>query len=198
MTEIYVPESPPVMETEDGRRLAEYLSRQFLNIRSEFDFPKVGRAGLGLSVATPSTTLVTQTPAKITGFDSAIAPELSAEANLANSTISLLTPGLWYLSVKGVVNIVAHTANYARGIVVELYNETTSQTYKVIDYAAIARYEDLVDYTISIPLFVSLDVVGHDLALYFYATTTNSIQLTQIQILDFRFILFDSLLISTP
>lgn len=184
------------MSTEDGRILAEYLARQFTNIRNEFDYPKVGRVGLGLENPIATTTLLTQTPIKVTGFDQKISPELSGEADITNSTIKLLRSGIWLLSVKGIATIVAHTANFTRGFAVELYNETLNQTYKVIDYSSIARYDETIDYTIAMPLFVPIDVLGNEMALYAYSTTTNDIQFTQLQILDFRFILMDTLLFS--
>lgn len=37
MTELFVPEYPPILESDEGRKMAEYVHRQFTTIRDEFD-----------------------------------------------------------------------------------------------------------------------------------------------------------------
>ncbi len=195
MTEIFVPENPPVMETEDGRKLAEYLYRQLLNVQYEFDTPKVGRGGLTLSNPVADSTVITQTPIKITGFDTQVLPQLYIESDVTESIVRILKTGLWFLAVKGIAGIVSHTSNITKGFIVELYNETKSQTYKVVDYGSISRYANTLDYTISIPVYVPVSVLGDNFAVYIYTTDANSITLTSINILDFDFVLLDDLLV---
>jgi hypothetical protein len=185
----YEPENPTSDIGDDAQRwlFAEFerISEEIILLRQE----NAGRAGLLLSAPVADTALITQTPTKITGYDSIMSPQRFASANLANSTIRIATEGLWFIAIKAIVRIVAHTGNYSRGVVMELYNETKAQTYKVVDYSAIARYEDLVDFTISIPVYMPDSIIGDELAVYVYSTTTNSIQLTQLEILEFELIL---------
>lgn len=196
MTEIFVPENPPLMETEDGRRMSEYIYRQLLNIRNEFDVPKVGRGGLTLTAPVVSSFLITQTPQKVTAFDAQILPALFVESDVTNGVIRILKTGLWYLAVKGIAQIVPHTSQTTRGYAIELYNETKAQTYKIIDFSSVSRHENITDYTISFPLYIPVSVLGDDFALYIYAVSTSAdIQLTSLEILEFDFVLLDDLLV---
>lgn len=192
MTEFYVPEDPPISDSDEGRRLTEYIARMFRDIRTEFETPTVGRAGLTLETTTPNTTLLTSTPTKIAAFDAQLLPELFAESHLANATVRIDRVGLWFIAVKGVASIVAHTNNSTRGILVELYNETKAQRYKIIDYASIARYATIVDYDIALPVYLGEDVIGDELAIYASATAAN-VQFTSIDMLLYEFVLLDNL-----
>lgn len=182
----YEPENP----TPDlGFDAQAWLARELERISSEFNVVRVesiGRAGLLLSASTPDTTLITQTPTKITGYDSIVEPSKNAEANLTNSTIRVLSPGLWLVMFSAVIRITPHSSNTSRGVIAQLYNDTTSVTYKVLSYSPIARYQDIVSFTISIGVNITEDVLGDEFALFAASTTTASIQITQLEILEFE------------
>lgn len=182
----YEPENP---SSDIGDDAQAWLSREHQAIQDEFNQLVAGRAGLLLDTPVADSTLLTQTPVKITGFDNILQPEILASANLSNSTLTINVPGLWFIAIKAIANIVSHTANYTRGVVMELYNETQAVTYKIVDYSDVARYATLVDFTISIPVYIPPSIVGDELAIYAYATTTNSVQLTGLQILEFEVVL---------
>ena len=184
----YTPENP---SSDLGDDAQAWLAREFNAIQTEFLQTTVGRGGLLLSAPVPSTLTLTQTPTPITAYDKKLSPELYAEASIANSTVKLNSLGLWFLAVKGVARVVASSANNSRGIIVELYNNTKSQTYQVIDYAQIAKWQDIVSYTIALPLYVPLDVLGDELILRAYTPNTNSVTFTSIEILYFEFVLLD-------
>lgn len=189
MTKIFVPEDPPLQDSEEGRALNEYIARQHRSIEAEFNTLEVGRAGLDIIAPISSTTLLTQTPQKITGYDAQLLPEVRARSNLANSTIIFNASGLWTIAFAVVANIVAHNANYARGAVVQLYNETDAVSYKILDFASVARYQDLIKFSISYPVYVTPDILGKEIAIYAYTTTANSIQFTGVQLLEYTVIL---------
>jgi len=184
----YQPENP---SSDLGFYAQAWLAREFQAIKDNLDQLKVGRTGLTRETPIASTALITGTPAKISAFDSQLLPEFDGESNLANATLKVARPGLWFIAVKGVVSIVAHTSNNTRGLLVELYNETKAIRYKVIDFASIARYATIVDYDMAIPVFISQDLVGDDLAIYVSSTTTSSVQITSVDLLLFEFVLLD-------
>lgn len=186
----YTPEIPT---SDIGDDAQAWLAREFTAIQDEFLQTTVGRTGLILTNPAPSTLTLTQTPVPVTAYDAKLEPELFGEASLTNSTIKLNALGLWFLSVKGVARVVASSANQSRGLIVELYNNTKSQVYKVIDYAQLAKWQDIVSYTIPLPVYITSDVLGDELILRAYTPNANTVTFTSIEILYFQFILLDKI-----
>jgi len=182
----YEPENPTSDIGDDAQR---WLFDEFTRISGTFAALEPGRTGLELTVPTANTSTLTQTPLKIEAYDAQILPEVKGESSLANSTIIIAQSGLWLVVFSVVADIVQHTANYTRGAVAQLRNETDDISYKILDITTVARYQDFMKFSISLPVYISGDVIGKELAMYTYATTANSIVFTDIQLLEFEMVL---------
>lgn len=104
----YVFENPPLIQTEEGRIITEYLARQFSLLRDSIEstqesvisnFVLAGYGGLGLTTARLGSNigLAWQT---ITGYDeTTVTTPRFVEQDLANSGLVLNIEGVWLISV---------------------------------------------------------------------------------------------------
>lgn len=182
----YEPENPT---SDIGDDAQAWLAREHFEIQNTFNQLGIGRAGLDIDAPITSTVVLTQTPQKVTGYDKQLLPELKATSDLANSTIQFHVTGLWTVAFSVVANITPHNGNYIRGAVAQLHNETDNLAYKILDFSSVARYQDLIKFSISYPVYVNSDNVGKDMSMRAYTTNTNNITFTGVQLLEFVVIL---------
>ena len=185
MTEIYVPESPPIMQTDDGRVMAEYLGRQFLAISAFLKSTYAGHAGLYLSAPATALTSITPIPQKIVGFDAQQTGETGALSIIANSTIQFLETGIWIVGLQAKFDVASSSANTTREIEVQFYDETNTTALDVIASGSIARYGAVCTINGVIMAEVRENITEHEFALYVYSPSGDTITITQTDVLDF-------------
>lgn len=185
MTEFFVPESPPLMQTQDGRILAEYLNRQMLSISSFLKATYAGHAGLYLETSFVASINITAIPSKITGFDSQQSGETGALSILANDTIQFLETGVWVVGIQIVAEVTPSTANSAREVAIQFYDETDAVALDVIANSSIPRYGESL--TLSGVIMVDIKDTGlnHEFSLYAYSPSGDTIAVEAVSVMDY-------------
>lgn len=185
MTDIFVPEVPPLMQSPDGRILAEYLNRQMLSVASFLKATYAGHAGLFISAPAASVLNITPIPQKITGFDSQQPGETGALSIIANDTIQFLETGVWFIGMQAQFEVAADSGNQTREIEVQFYDETASTPSDILASASIPRYGVSATLTGSILVNIPETLLNHEFALYVYSPSGHTISVTQTNLLDY-------------
>ena len=141
MTDIFIPENPPLVDTPDGRVLVEYLGRQMVAIQSFLKASLAGHAGIFLSTPTDTADqTITTTPTKLVGFDANKPGDNGAAADQANDNIILLEQGMWIVGINFVFDVDVNSANITREVIARLYNDTDGASVVLLAGGTVPRY----------------------------------------------------------
>ena len=142
----FVFENPPLMQTEDGRVMGEYLHRQLLALQSSlqqnYRATFSGHAGIFLENPvdlTPDVT-ITPTPQKVGAYDAKVTKENGATGDISGGTLSFSEVGVWAVGLQVQWEVTPITANATGDVVFYFYNETLGSISNIITSSAVPRY----------------------------------------------------------
>lgn len=180
MSDIFIPEVPPLMLSPDGRVLAEYLNRQMLAISTFLRANEAGHAGIQLSTPTDTADqTITQTPTKLVGFDTNKPGDNGALGDQANDNIILLEPGLWIVGINFVFDIDVNTANISREVIARLYNDTDGASVVLLAGGTIPRYGTHLSFSGTGMVNLTDQTINKAYSIYLNTLTTDAVILEQ-------------------
>ncbi len=186
MSAIFIPESPPLMSTEDGRRLAEYLTRQMLSIQTFWRSTLAGHAGIYLSTETDLLDqTITQVASKLVGFDSNQQNDVGADSLQANDSIRLKETGLWFVGLNMVFDIDYSSANITREVVARFHNDTDGVLGPAIAGATVPRYGNFIVISGGILAGIDKTEINREYSVYLQTLTANSVTIEAATAMDF-------------
>lgn len=137
MTELYIPEYPPILESEEGRRMAEYVYRQLSTIRDEFDTQAdinkalsaaiFGHGGLITRVATTIPNIAAGSWETIPFDTGQVTNPIQVTQEPTNNRFSVDAEDVWFFTFY--IVFLCDKQNKDRIINWRIYNETTGVPY---------------------------------------------------------------------
>lgn len=186
MTDIFIPENPPLMSSEDGRIMGEYLNRQFLAISTFLQSTKAGHAGIYLSAATDIVDqTITDTPTKLVGFDTKLNDETGAIGIIGNNSISFREAGLWDVKINLVFGVDQNSSNITRDVIAYFHNDTQGVLFEPIAQAAIPRYGEALSISGSVPAEAKENWIDEEFSIYLSTITATPVILETATSMEF-------------